>query len=149
MKYVYLIVFFMSIFLLIGCLGISKNKNDLKIKENNDFEISIGQLETYGKRDSIEKDPPKHVFKVKVQITNNAGSERGIGSLDFKAFDQNGKEIPHYGYGDNFGEVVGISKTVKGTMFFSGNINSLDRIEYTNPDTKKTTNWKLAEISTK
>lgn len=142
----FLILSALLLTVLAGCMANQEEQTDDmgKTKKNNGFSITITEKERYKDRDPIEKDPPKDVVKLKMEIKNESNGERGIGSLDFKAFDKKGEEIPHYGYADNFGDVVGIGKTLHGSVYFVAKEKGIAKIQYTDPDTAKTTTWNLS-----
>lgn len=121
---------------------VEQNKSELDItKSINDIKITPTKISNYKKREPVERKPPKHVTSVDITVKNISSVEKGIGSLDFIAYDKKGKKINHYGYADSLGDVVGINKTYKGKLYYVVSKEELKKIEFIDPSTEKKVTW--------
>ncbi|WP_180233393.1 DUF4352 domain-containing protein [Bacillus thuringiensis] len=137
-------VIILCIFLCVGCAIKPKQQSETrKMKQNKYFEITPNNISPYAERDRMEVKPPKDVVKVDMIVKNKSNTERGIGSLEFKAFDAEGKELSHYGYADSIGDVVGIGDTLEGSVFWVAKKTNIAKIKYIDPDTQEEIIWNI------
>ncbi|RWS38323.1 DUF4352 domain-containing protein [Bacillus mycoides] len=142
-----MIAIILGIMFLVGCTTKKSPSPEIgKMKQNKHFEITLNQIKPYTPRDRMEKKPPKDVVQVDIMAKNKTNVEHGIGSLEFKAFDIEGKELSHYGYADNMGDIVGIGDTLKGSIFFVAKEANIATIEYVDPDNQERVTWRINPI---
>ncbi|MBC6316192.1 DUF4352 domain-containing protein [Listeria grandensis] len=159
-KGIFYVISFCTIFTVVACSGVREEIDSDALKAD---QAKISEVEATKKPQTQDAKLTKTARKItmtvtqmkqtttkkntnielKLELTNNASQEQGIGANDFRIEANDGSEYRIDGTKINFGDVVAPKHTLKGSAYFSlpSTISQVNLIYQ--PENKVEATWKL------